>query len=121
MPNRQLQPENNFFQGLARHLKLVWALWQDSRVSPLLKLMPLGSLLYLVFPFDVPGPLDDIGVIRAATYAFVEMCPPDVVAEHRAKIERTIVGQWREDDEVDIDPEIIVDAEYEDKSNGHQS
>lgn len=103
------------FQGIFNHLKLVWLLWQDPRVSPLLKLLPFGSILYFIFPFDIPGPIDDIGVFWIFTNLFIELSPLEVVAEHRAEIERTIIAQWQEEQEVDIPEEDIIDADYEEK------
>ncbi len=88
-----------FFQGVANHVKLIWLLLQDPRVNPLLKLIPIGSLLYLFFPIDIPGPFDDAAVIWFSTYLFIEMCPPEVVAEHRAELDRTVPAAWHDVDE----------------------
>lgn len=104
-------PGGGLFEGISNHIKLVWRLITDPRVSPLLKLIPLGSLVYFIFPFDIPGPFDDAAVIWASTYMFIELCPPDVVAGHRENIENTIPGDW-----VDISKpkeEDIIDADYE--------
>jgi hypothetical protein len=61
--------EGGFVQGIADHLKLVWRLWRDQRVSPLLKILPFGSLIYLISPLDIAIPLiDDVGVIWFFTY-----------------------------------------------------
>jgi hypothetical protein len=75
------------FQGLANRIKLIMRLMGDSRVSPLLKLIPVASLVYLAFPDIAPGPIDDAAVIWISTYLFVEMCPPQVVKEHQDAIE----------------------------------
>jgi hypothetical protein len=75
------------FQGLANRIKLIMRLMGDSRVSPLLKLIPVASLVYLVFPDIAPGPIDDAAVIWISTYLFVEMCPPQVVKEHQDAID----------------------------------
>ncbi|MDH5606612.1 MAG: hypothetical protein OEY93_06970 [Anaerolineae bacterium] len=115
--NPQSNP-SSFFLGIANHLKLVWRLWQDPRVSPLLKLLPFGSLVYFIFPFDIPGPVDDIGVVWAFTHFFIEMCPADVVAEHRAEIDKTIISHWKEEQEFEIPQEDIIDAEYREKEEG---
>lgn len=79
------------FQGLANRIKLILRLMGDSRVSPLLKVIPVASLVYLVFPDLAPGPIDDALIIWLSTYLFVELCPPDVVQEHMHAIE-TIVN-----------------------------
>ena len=117
MPERPkgLDEISGFFQGIADHLMLVWRLWNDPRVPFPLKLLPFTSLLYLISPLDLPTPIDDVGVIWLATYLFIEMCPPDLVAEHRAEVEKTVVGWWGKDTaaEEEIDPDKVVDADYE--------
>lgn len=96
---------------VARFLKLVWRLLNDPRVHPLLKLIPLGGAVYFFYPFDVPGPIDDAGVIGMSLYLFVELCPQDVVEEHRRALEQPINARWREKDE----DEEVVDAEFREK------
>lgn len=84
----------NMLSGLLRQLKLVWALFQDNRVSLMTKsVLPL-SLLYLVSPIDfVPdvflglGQLDDLGVIMLGLSLFVKLCPPELVEYYRHKLE----------------------------------
>jgi len=68
--------------GLANRIKLVIRLIGDPRVSPLIKLLPIGSLLYLIIPDLAIGPIDDVAVIWLGSYLFVELCPPEVVQEH---------------------------------------
>ena len=111
--------EGGFVQGIADHLKLVWRLWMDQRVSPLLKLLPFGSLIYLVSPLDMAIPvIDDVGVIWFFTYLFVELCPEDIVTEHRMKIKSLVSADWKNVDIPDIKEEDIVDATYEEKKVG---
>ena len=111
---RKLVPNQDagFFQGIARHFKLVWALINDERVPWLTKLVPFGSFIYFIFPFDIPTPIDDIGVIVLGSYMFIEMCPPDVVAEHREQLESTLSAAVRDPEELEIDEEDIIDAEF---------
>ena len=59
----------------------------DARVNPLLKLLPIGSLLYLIIPDLAIGPIDDVAVIWLGSYLFIELCPPPVVAEHTKALE----------------------------------
>jgi uncharacterized membrane protein YkvA (DUF1232 family) len=98
------------FSGISNHLKLVFRLLRDPRVNPFLKLIPIGTLLYLVIPDLIIGPIDDAAVIGFGLFVFVELCPQDVVEEHRAALAGTIPGEWR-DPQV-IDDEDIVDAEF---------
>lgn len=105
------------FQGIADHLKLVWRLWQDSRINPFLKLLPFGSLIYVINPLDIVIPVvDDVGVVWLFTYMFIELSPQDIVEEHRAAIQTTVNAAWQEEDEIEIKEEDIIDAEYEEKS-----
>jgi hypothetical protein len=87
-----------FFDGLMLRIKLIMRLIGDSRVSPVLKLLPIGSLIYLIMPLDVPGPIDDALVIWLASYFFIELCPPDVVQEHleALKATRKVMDSYQE-------------------------
>lgn len=96
------------FQDLTNRIKLIVRLISDPRVSPLLKLIPVGALIYLIFPDLAPGPIDDAAVIWLGSYLFVELCPPDVVAEHMTLIQGTIPGQVR-----DAPPSVPIDKDVE--------
>lgn len=100
--------EGGFFQDLSIRFKLVFRLMGDKRVSPLIKLLPIGSLVYFLVPDLVLGPIDDAVVIWLGTFAFVELCPPEVVQEHINALTGTVTGEWRDQ----IEEEDIVDAEY---------
>jgi hypothetical protein len=78
------------FQGLANRIKLILRLIGDPRVSLLLKMIPVTSLVYLIFPDIAPGPIDDAAIIWLSTYLFVELCPPEVVQEHLDAIEKIV-------------------------------
>jgi hypothetical protein len=85
--DRKIIPtEGGIFNNLAVQLKLIFRLMGDKRISPLLKLLPIGSALYFVIPDLVLGPLDDVAVIWLGTYVFVELCPPEIVEEHKAAL-----------------------------------
>ncbi len=106
-----------WLRGVADHFILVWRLLNDPRISPLLKLLPLGSLVYLVSPFDLPTPIDDAGLIWLFTYLFIESCPAEIVAEHRAEITGTVDGRWQDGGSAqDIDEAEVVDAEFRQKN-----
>lgn len=112
-PRKVVPYKPGVFQEVANHIKLILRLIGDNRVSPFLKLIPIGSLLYLINPFDIPGPVDDAGVIWFGLYMFVEMCPTTVVDEHRKAITRVIPGQMS--DAPDVDDEDIVEGEIVDE------
>jgi hypothetical protein len=108
--NRKIVPsKGGVFNDLTNRIKLILRLLGDSRVSPLLKLMPIGTLIYLVVPDLVLGPLDDALIIWLGGYLFVELCPPEVVQEHMAALNQVLPGEWR--DPMQGEDEV-VDAEY---------
>jgi hypothetical protein len=106
--------DGGIFHDLANQIKLIFRLIADPRVSPLLKLLPIGSLIYLVFPDLAPGPIDDALVIGIGTYMFVELCPPDIVQEHKEALKMEVVGKWRDPEPQDqeIDEADIIEGEY---------
>lgn len=75
-------PSGGFISELALRIKLIMRLMGDKRVSPLLKLVPVGTLVYLVFPDPILLPFDDAAVIGLGMSLFVELCPEHVVDEH---------------------------------------
>ena len=105
-----ISPQGGFFSGVSDHIKLVVRLMADRRVSPFLKLIPIGTVAYLFIPDLVIGPLDDAAIIGLGIYIFVELCPPEIVEEHRAALARTIPGQWQDPQQTGDDE--IVDAEF---------
>jgi uncharacterized membrane protein YkvA (DUF1232 family) len=78
-----------FVIHLPSFIKLFTRLMRDSRVPAAVKLVPLGSIGYLILPTDlVPdflpglGQLDDLAVIVGGLKLFLRLCPPDVVQQH---------------------------------------
>ena len=90
--------------NFTRMIRLVMRLIGDSRVNFLLKILPLGALAYMIFPDPIPY-IDDALILGLGTYVFVELCPEDVVEEHRAKL-------WGESED---DSEDVLDASFKDK------
>jgi hypothetical protein len=111
-----------FLHDLTLRIKLILRLMADGRVNLLLKLLPVGSLIYLIMPDFAPGPIDDAAVIWLATYLFVELCPPEVVQEHLEALNATRkvmdsyqeTSQPAEHGEV-IDGEIVEEDHQEEK------
>jgi uncharacterized membrane protein YkvA (DUF1232 family) len=81
-------PPRGMTRNFVDRLKLILKLMGDSRVSPWVKLIPIGAIAYLISPIDIimgiPGvaALDDAAVLWIGSSLFVELCPPDVVQEH---------------------------------------
>lgn len=97
MSDRPIIPsEGSFFENITFRVKLILRLMLDGRVNPFLKLIPIGSVLYVIFPFDIPGPVDDVAILWAGAYFFIEMCPPEVVQEHVDRLESVVDGEFRE-------------------------
>ena len=86
-------------------VRLIGRLLLDKRISLLLKLLPMSSLVYLVMPDLFPvNPIDDAMIIWLGAYLFVEWCPEEIVAEHQRALsgnqkDGTIDGEWNEVDE----------------------
>jgi uncharacterized membrane protein YkvA (DUF1232 family) len=113
-----IKARGGFIYDIVTYLKLVVRLMGDSRVNPLLKLIPIGSLVYTIWPLDIPGPIDDAAVIGAGVYLFLRLCPQDVVDEHMKALTSTVTSVWRDVDtsKDDFSSEDIVAAEFHDKS-----
>jgi uncharacterized membrane protein YkvA (DUF1232 family) len=95
-------------------VKLIFKLMGDSRVSPLVKLIPVGALVYLISPIDIvmgiPGvaALDDAAVLWFGSNLFIELCPPEVVQEHRQALESNVTDT--SDEVVDVEPTDVNDS-----------
>jgi len=100
-PSRELIPSGSggVFRDLALRLRLILRLMGDRRVSPFVKLLPIGSVVYLFLPDLVPGPIDDAAMIWLLAYLFVELSPAEVVAEHMRDLTSVVEGEWREIEE----------------------
>ena len=95
----------NFFFAIIDRARLILRLMLDKRVNPFLKLIPIFGIIYVISPFDFPGPLDDIAVFTLALVIFVEACPKSVVKEHLAQIH----PQGMEDNSTNED---VIDVEF---------
>ena len=79
---------------LVRNAQLTWRLLKDPRVPLPIKLIIPGVVgVYLLSPIDfmpdvlpLIGQIDDIAVLFGGVMLFIQMCPPDVVDEHRAAL-----------------------------------
>lgn len=105
-PSDSLVPRGNgVFEGIGFRIKLILRLMKDPRVSPLVKLLPVGALIYLFMPDLAPGPVDDAAVIWLGSYLFVELCPPEVVKEHVRELTSVVDGEFRPVDDEPADSE----------------
>lgn len=106
---------SGFFQDLILRGKLILRLMGDRRVNFLLKLLPVGALIYLVSPIDlipgavlpVIGALDDAVVLWLGATLFVALCPDDIVQEHMNALHKVIPATWRDAPHRDEAGEVI--------------
>lgn len=118
---RIIPTDKGVFSDIANQIKLIFRLLADPRVHPLIKLLPIGSLIYLVFPDFFPlNPVDDAVIIGLGTYMFVELCPPDVVQEHKDALSSVVTGTWRDlkentEEDVDEDEQPLIEGEFKEE------
>jgi|YNPNPStandDraft_1061719.scaffolds.fasta_scaffold150257_2 uncharacterized membrane protein YkvA (DUF1232 family) len=105
-----------FFRTLSNQVRLIARLVADRRVSPLVKILPIASVVYMFIPADILPllPFDDAAVIWLANSLFIEMCPQDVVEEHRRAIEGE-PGIQVVSEKPKPEDETIIDAEFRDE------
>lgn len=109
-PKKITPRDSGFFDNLTVQIKLILRLLADRRVSPLLKLLPIGALFYLIVPDIALGPIDDALVIWLGSALFIELCPEEIVKEHRDALTSVVEAEWREieeDEQVDPDQDSL--------------
>jgi len=88
--NRGLIPsQGGALKDLMLKIKLILRLMADRRVNFWIKLLPIGALAYVISPVDfvpgaalpVVGALDDVAILWLGATMFIQLCPPEVVAE----------------------------------------
>ena len=106
---------SGFFQDVVFRIKLILRLIGDRRVNFLLKLLPIGALIYLVSPIDlipgavlpVIGALDDVAVLWLGATLFVSLCPEDIVEEHTRALHKVVSSTWSDAPEQTETDEVI--------------
>lgn len=101
--------------------QLAWELLWDGRVPLLTKIVPLLTMVYLLSPVDfIPdvalglGQLDDLAILLVGLRLFIDICPPELVAEHREGTGTSRIGTtWTSDDGavIDVEGEVVPDDE----------
>lgn len=100
--------QGGVIRNILSQLKLIFRLMGDRRVSFFAKLVPVGAFAYLLFPFDaislpVIGIVDDAALLWLGSYIFTELCPPEVVEEHRKALAGNMSSDSSKDDVVDAE------------------
>jgi uncharacterized membrane protein YkvA (DUF1232 family) len=100
--------------------KLIMRLMGDRRVSFWVKLLPIGALAYVLSPVDlvpgaalpVVGALDDMAILWLGVNMFIQLCPPEVVAEHSQDLD---VGGSNDDSGGEVIDGEVTDISQDDK------
>lgn len=93
MANTNTNKSGGFLDDLLANGQIAWKLYNDPRVSMLLKVaVPVIGLLYFIMPIDllpdfipVIGQLDEVAIALLLIRMFVALAPTDIVAEYRNK------------------------------------
>ncbi|MCQ3937436.1 MAG: hypothetical protein DPW18_10375 [Chloroflexi bacterium] len=93
-------------RNILNQLKLILRLMGDPRVNIFAKLIPIGTLVYLISPIDavslpIIGAVDDAALLWLGSYVFTELCPPEVVAEHMKALAANTKPGGSQDDVID--------------------
>lgn len=85
--------EPSFWQEVWEQVRLVYYLMLDREVPIYLKIIPLLSFLYLIFPIDlIPdfavgiGQFDDLTVLLAGAKIFIELSPNEIVSRYISRM-----------------------------------
>ncbi len=107
-----IPPQGGMIRDFVLRVKLILRLIGDRRVSPWLKIIPIAGVVYLISPIDiisdialpVIGELDDAAILWLTNYLFIELCPPQIVAEH---VKALNANRNTSEDEDVIDAETV--------------
>ena len=125
-PSQSIVPlQTNMFKDAILRVKLIVRLLADRRVSPWLKILPIGGILYLLSPLDIIpdiafpiiGELDDLAILWLTNHFFIELCPPEIVREHvKALVSNTDIIEEEQNKAAANTPDVI-DGEVKDVSD----
>jgi len=110
-------------QEFSMRARLLFRLLADRRVSVWAKLVPIAGLIYWISPLDVisgiPGlsAVDDVAVLWFVQYAFIELCPPEVVRE----LSKQLASNNSMVDDIKAEEDDIVDGEATDITGKDES
>jgi len=113
--NIMVSPSRGVVKEMVMRLKLILRLMGDSRVNFFVKLLPVVSLAYMIWPLDlisaIPfvSALDDVAVAGLGVYLFMELCPPEVVQEHMKRLTSNLDSMPPADEIVDAETTDLPD------------
>ncbi len=100
MNSRQPASPSTLVQ-IIRTFYLAIRLLFSSKVPMWPKLIPLAAILYVIFPLDfipdfIPGlgQLDDLTIVLIAIWAFIQLCPKDVIQAMQGEA-KVVDGSYR--------------------------
>lgn len=89
---------------IRRYAKVYWLLFKDPRTPKLSKIMVLGAIAYLLWPFDLipdiipfAGFVDELIIIPLIFYVATKFIPKNVVEDNKRKAKGTKKGAKFED------------------------
>jgi len=110
-----------WFKEFFGQFQLAWRLLWDGRVPLLTKIVPLLMTVYLLSPVDlIPdvalglGQLDDLAIFLVGMRLFVDICPPELVAEHKGEsLPESSDAVWipPDADVIDVEATPVTDDE----------
>jgi hypothetical protein len=111
LEKRKREDQRNF-GSFFENLRLIVRLLKDPRVNFFLKLLPIGALIYLFVPVDfLPfNPIEDALVLWLGGTLFIELCPDDIVQEHRQALQQHAGGS----ENIKSTAPDVVDGEFKD-------
>jgi uncharacterized membrane protein YkvA (DUF1232 family) len=121
-PSKQIgPPSGDFFTNMALRTRLFLRLMRDPRVNLLLKAIPFAGVLYLLFPLDIPTPIDDAVVLWVGVNVFMELCPPEVVAEHEQALNGIVSGNTHTAAKDDQRDDNVIEGEFYDVTDNPET
>lgn len=121
-PSKQIGPSSgDFFTNMALRTRLFLRLMRDPRVNLLLKAIPFAGVLYLLFPLDIPTPIDDAVVLWVGVNVFMELCPPEVVAEHEQVLNGIVSGNTHTAAKDEQRDDNVIEGEFYDVTDNPET
>lgn len=117
MSKQQSNSDSADIGNIWQQLQLVWQLIRDPETPTYLKLLPIGAVIYWIFPLEGLGipvlatPLDDIAILYAAVRGFINMAPPHLVARYTNQIGATNIVEGELVNDKDLDESIVIDPD----------
>jgi uncharacterized membrane protein YkvA (DUF1232 family) len=109
-----VQQKASTLAQILANVRLVYRLLKSNKVALWVKVVPILALIYVISPVDfIPDPilglgqLDDLTVLLLGMWTFLQLCPPDVVAEMRGE-SNVVDGSFRvvPDDTAPATPDV---------------